>query len=174
MSLKKAVKAGSKIAKRQALAKAWELFATNVQTEKNIHIAFDSSGERVYRCRGVMFRDFKDAVLESAEFGNAEQEYLVIKMRNLGQFWVYDPKGGRDKIFDDLADAAEHALKRKAARGAVSSDIVAQRKAAYQEKHRQRVEKIKRAQIEREKERILAEKRREKEYEKIADIEGTW
>lgn len=154
----------------------WKALAYNLATSEIIWRTRREDGASIYRCRDRLFSELRDAVVESAEDGNALAEYMVIEMPwdEVGRYWVYDPKGVMVSKHEFERGAAERAALLQKARKTPSEDTVKRRRGAYWDDRNRWLEQRKRVLVEAEKERILSERRSAVQRKKIAPIIGSW
>jgi len=166
------------------MTQEWKLHATNVATKQPIlytMVKLDGKpSSSLYKARGRVFRNFSEAVLETAEYGNAALEYIVVEThwggRNImdEKFFIYTPKGGKLGSKASLSEALEFAIQASKFIPKRSEVSIQRRRQAYLDAKDKRHKVIKRHLIEKEKGKILDAKKNAKETEKYKDTAGSW
>lgn len=159
------------------MAKEWSPHVKNMTTDVTVYSKIkEDRMTRIYSCRGGVFAELGEAILESAEYGNAALDFIVVQ-----ELWsrdrvymVYNPKGAFCQRFDTFSEAAEKALSLQRVMPRPSEAKVQRRKEQYLQNNKKRIERAKRQAIEARKAEILAQRARAAELEKLKDVYGSW
>lgn len=153
----------------------WRVRAINQATKEKVHATKREDGLTIYKCRGRLFTELRDAVVESAEDGNARSEYMVIAMPwSQFTYWVYDPKGTKVSSHEGEVTAAKEALKLQNSRKRPSEETIKRRRDVYWDERNRWLEARKKVLVEAEKERILSERRSAEQRKQFAPVIGSW
>ena len=170
------------------MAIQWSKHALNIRTGEMIWRQPYKSGS-VYKVKSRLFTEFKKAVNETADFGNARREYLIIKAlwpsAKGSRFMVYSYIGELSKKFKEEKQAIKIADALTKARPETLSESLSDRIAAWEKDREEYLQYRKRKLIEREKEKLLqdraanvlarrVEKRQAENAEFFSQSDGSW